>query len=140
MAKIADEIRAVHPTVNIVVRASEGCAARIDPDRVEQVVSNLLANAVAHGDASQPIEVALTVRPEAVSLTILNQGTPVEPAFLREMFNPFARSAKTQGQTTGLGLGLYIAERITDAHRGKLSVESSAGSGTRFELTLPRSS
>ena len=136
--KIADEVRAAHPGVEIFVRAEPGSAARFDADRIEQVVSNLLVNAVAHGDRAHPIEVALAAHPDRVSLSVRNQGTPIDPGFLPLIFNPFARGEKALGRAAGLGLGLYIAERIADAHRGKLSVTSSAQAGTCFELVLPR--
>jgi PAS domain S-box-containing protein len=138
VAKIVDEVRAAHPASTIDVRVEGDCSARIDSDRVEQVVSNLLGNAVTHGDTSKPIQVVLAGRPVAVSLMVQNHGTPIDPAFLPMLLNPFARAEKPRGRSTGLGLGLYISERIIDAHRGQLSVQSTQEAGTKFEVILPK--
>jgi signal transduction histidine kinase len=135
---IVEETRAAHPEVHIEMDAANECTARIDPDRFEEVVSNLLGNAVTHGDVTKAIKITLVARPETVRMTVENQGTPIDPAFLPLLFNPFARSQRPQGRSQGLGLGLYISERIIDAHRGSLSVRSTQEAGTRFEVILPR--
>jgi PAS domain S-box-containing protein len=140
VGKIVDEIRAAHPKSIIQLSVQGPCFARIDADRFEQVVSNLVENAVAHGDETKPIQVRLDGRKAAVSMAVQNQGTPIEPAFMPLLFNPFARGAQPRGRSAGLGLGLYISERVVDAHHGKLTVQSSQETGTRFEATLPRAS
>ncbi len=131
-AKIVDEVRAAHPSCAIELRTEGDCSTRIDSDRLEQVVSNLLENAVAHGDNGRPIQVLLLSRPRAISMTVHNYGPPIDPAFLPLLFNPFARSDKPRGSSAGLGLGLYVSERIVDAHGGTLTVQSSPEAGTRF--------
>ena len=75
------------------------------PRSFEQVVSNLLENAVTHGDEARPVEVVLSSRPEELRMTVHNHGTPIDPAFLPLLFNPFARSAKLQGSSAGTGPG-----------------------------------
>ncbi|HTB58082.1 MAG TPA: ATP-binding protein [Polyangia bacterium] len=136
--KIVDEVRTARPATSIKVRVEGSCAARIDPDRFEQVVSNLVGNAVAHGDTTQPINVVLTSSPQAVIMTVQNGGPPIAPELMPLLFNPFARDEKLRGLSTGLGLGLYISERIVHAHRGQLSVHSSQAEGTRVEVVLPK--
>ena len=71
-------------------------------------------------------------------MTVQNQGPPIDPDFLPLLFNPFARGQKPLLSSAGLGLGLYISERIVDAHHGILSVQSSDEAGTAFTVTLPR--
>lgn len=137
VTKIVDEIRAAHPSAKIELLVDGGCAARVDTDRFEQVVSNLIDNAVAHGDVTRPILVVLSCRKGEVTLSIENHGAPIPREFIPLLFNPFARVEKPAGRSAGLGLGLYISERIMDAHGGKLSVDSSAELGTRFVITLP---
>lgn len=137
VARIVDETRAAHPARTIELRAEEACTAFVDGDRLEQVVSNLLVNAVKHGDPDEPIEVTLAARDGVVSLSVQNQGTPIDPAFMPLLFNPFQRE-RPQRRSDGLGLGLYISERIVDAHGGKIQVESTEKTGTRFEVILPR--
>jgi PAS domain S-box-containing protein len=138
VSKIVDEVRIARPETSIKVRVEGSCAARIDPDRFEQVVSNLVGNAVAHGDTIQPINVVLTSSPQAVTMTVQNGGPPIAPEFMPLLFNPFARDEKLRGLSTGLGLGLYISERIIYAHHGRLSVQSSQEAGTCVEVILPK--
>jgi PAS domain S-box-containing protein len=138
VGKIVDEVRAAHPQSMIEVLTQHNCTAQIDADRVEQVISNLLENAVTHGERGRPIRVNLTSEPEAVSVTVHNYGRPIDPAFLPLLFNPFARGERARGSSAGLGLGLYISERIIVAHRGSLSVQSDQETGTQFHMVLPR--
>ena len=140
LTKIVDETRAGHPNCAIELDVPGPCAARIDPDRLEQVMSNLLGNALTHGDWSQPIRVELSCMPEWASLAVHNYGAPIPVDFLPQLFNPFAREQASRHASEGLGLGLYISERIVAAHGGTLSVQSSAAAGTRFEVRLPRGS
>jgi PAS domain S-box-containing protein len=138
VSKIVEEVRVANPLLRIELEAQGSCAARVDSDRFEQVISNLLGNAATHGDAARPIKVALEAKEGSVRLSVHNHGRPIDPAFLPLLFNPFARGEKPQGHSAGLGLGLYISERIIDSHRGQLFVHSTPEAGTRFEVILPR--
>jgi signal transduction histidine kinase len=138
VVKIVDEIRGASPGSLIEIRVDGDCSARIDSDRFEQVLSNLLGNAVTHGDPTRPIRVTLRAGPAAIVLTVQNQGPPIDPEFLPLLFNPFARGGKPLGRSAGLGLGLYISERIVDAHHGTLSAQSSSEAGTTFTVTVPK--
>ena len=137
--RMVDEARSAHPGRSIELRKSEGCFARVNPDRVEQVLSNLLGNAISHGATNRPIGVELSASAHAAHVAVHNFGRPIEPEVFPVLFNPFKRASRTpEGRRAeGLGLGLYIAERIATAHGGKIHVESSLEAGTRFELVLP---
>lgn len=138
MTKIVEEIRAAHPTRAIELRVDNPCLADVDADRIEQVISNLLGNAVTHGDAAQPVAVSVALRGGVASLAVHNSGKPIEPAVLAALFDPFTRfNPSARKSSDGLGLGLYIAERIVSAHGGKIAVDSSASEGTRFEAIIP---
>lgn len=137
VAKIADELRGAHPGRRIELSAGGPCLAHLDPDRIEQVVSNLLGNAVTHGDPERPITASVATRGEMVSVRVHNHGRPIEAANIPMLFDPWRRG-ETEGRD-GLGLGLYIAERIISAHGGTIEVESSEIGGTRFEVIFPRS-
>jgi signal transduction histidine kinase len=137
VAKIVDEIRVANPSRNIELQTRGPCIACVDGDRFEQVVSNLVGNAVAHGEPTRPILVSLIERGPVISLSVHNWGTPIDAELLPLIFDPFRRAKKSQGRADGLGLGLYIAERIVSAHGGKLEVVSSVEAGTRFEVVLP---
>ncbi|MFP2933788.1 ATP-binding protein [Pyxidicoccus sp. 3LG] len=108
-----------------------------DPDRLRQVLENLTANALKHSPEALPVE--LEVHEEArtggrwVRITVRDQGPGIAPELLPTLFERFARGPGS----TGLGLGLYLARRIVDAHGGTLEVTSKPGEGTRFEVALP---
>ena len=136
--KVVDELRVAHALPEIELRSEETCCARIDGDRIEQVVSNLVGNAIDHGDRNRPVSVGLTPHDDVVKLSVHNWGNPIAASFIPLLFDPFKRSEKPHGRSDGLGLGLYISERIVSAHGGKLRVESSFETGTLFEAILPR--
>ena len=138
LKKIVEEICAGHPNCTVHLDVQGVCAARVDPDRLEQVMSNLLGNALAHGDQSRPIRAELSCDPDWASIAVHNYGTPIPVDFLPLLFNPFTREQTYRQASEGLGLGLYISERIVAAHGGTLSVESSQEAGTRFDVRLPR--
>jgi signal transduction histidine kinase len=107
-----------------------------DSDRLAQVASNLIGNAVQHGTAGQPIDIHFDgTQPATVSLTISNAGSIPETA-LPHIFDPF-RGGPQQPRNEGLGLGLFIVQQIVHAHRGHIDVQCDAGS-THFQLALPR--
>lgn len=104
-----------------------------DEVRVGQVIANLLANAIAHGERPSDILVSLRGQEDAVVLAIRNRGKPIEPEQVATLFEPFRKGASS----AGLGLGLYIVKEIVSAHDGSVHVESN-DSGTTFEVMLPR--
>jgi len=138
VAGIVDETRAARPQASIDLSVDGDCAARIDADRFEQVVSNLLDNAVTHGEQGKPIRVEVVSKTNTVCLSVQNYGPPIDPAFLPLIFSPFARCETARQSSSGLGLGQYVSERIIAAHDGKLSVHSAPQTGTRFEAVIPR--
>ncbi|MEO8405264.1 MAG: PAS domain-containing sensor histidine kinase [Chitinophagaceae bacterium] len=90
-----------------------------DGSRICQLFSNLLANALTHGDASAPVEVQAIHQKHHFELSISNQGTPIPQNMIDHIFEPFTRE-KTRPSHNGLGLGLYIASQISHAHQGTL--------------------
>ncbi|TAK24332.1 MAG: PAS domain S-box protein [Myxococcaceae bacterium] len=103
-----------------------------DPDRLEQVLSNLISNAVAHGE--DPIDVTLHGQGDAVTLRVKNHGAPIPESVLSNLFEPYHGRERTEG----LGLGLYIVDEIVRAHGGTVTVRSVEGEGTTFTVVLPR--
>jgi nitrogen-specific signal transduction histidine kinase len=138
IARIVDEVRATNPTLRIDQWDGGPVVADFDTDRLEQVASNLLGNAVAHGDPQRPISVWAECDDTHARLCVHNHGTPIPPEFLGLLFDPFKRARSKRDGSGGLGLGLYIAERIMSAHGGSISVRSTASEGTRFDATFPR--
>jgi len=133
--QVVTEIRNVHPQRTI--RASIGDLQGLPCDRVRiaQLLSNLLANAVAHGDPEGDIEVIAQVEHGALMLGVKNQGH-IPEAILPHLFKPYSRPTGSAPQA-GLGLGLYIASQIAQSHGGHLHVASTAQSGTLFTFSLP---
>lgn len=103
--------------------------------RIAQLSSNLLANALHHGSASEPVRVFAQTTASTFELQVSNGGAPIVPELMEHLFKPFSRSAVKPGQQ-GLGLGLYIASQIAEAHDGTLTVESDARA-TRFTFRMP---
>jgi sigma-B regulation protein RsbU (phosphoserine phosphatase) len=118
------------------VREGSGNAS-VDPDRVSQVVTNLVGNAMVYGAKDQPIRVTSFVIDGVAGVRVHNFGPPV-PLELRErIFEPLQRGAdQLRGGSTSIGLGLYIVREIARAHGGEARLESSAEAGTTFEVVL----
>jgi signal transduction histidine kinase len=104
-----------------------------DPNRLAQAISNLVRNAVTHGEG----EVLVRVREagQQVELQVHNAGEPIPPDRLPLIFQPFERG---NNEGRGLGLGLYIVRAIATAHGGTVDAASSPNEGTTFRLSLPR--
>jgi signal transduction histidine kinase len=135
--KVVDELAAVNPARAIEVEASGDLSGTWDPDRLEQVVSNLVSNAVDHGDPALPVRVVLRGEAEQVVLAVSNGGPGIPPEVLAHLFEPFARGPEaTSRKGSGLGLGLYIAREIVRAHGGEVS--AIGGPDTTVTVRLPR--
>jgi signal transduction histidine kinase len=134
---IVEELRLTEGAPAIEIESSGDTRGLCDPERVLQVLSNLLGNAVQHGTPGQPIRVRIDgVSAEEMSFHISNSGK-IPPELLPCIFDPFRRSGiHTEGTRAGLGLGLYISQQIVAAHGGTLEVESE--NQTVFRVCLPR--
>lgn len=135
--QVLQELGDAHPQVRIEVSRSGSLGGRWDLDRLGQVVSNLVGNAVQHGTAGNPITVELDgTRPDLVRLSVANRGA-ISGEAVPTLFDPFKRAAMTRAGDRGLGLGLFIAREIVRAHGGDLALRTVDGT-TIFETTLPR--
>lgn len=137
VAKVVFEAGGAAPEHSIVLRGSRSCPLRVDPERFEEVVSNVVGNAVVHGDPAWPINVTVAELGAEVSISVQNCGPPIPSEMMPILFSPFARGARPRRGPVGLGLGLYISELIVTALGGRIEVESNEG-GTLFEIVLPR--
>lgn len=113
-----------------------------DEGRIAQVFSNLLGNALQHGSARRPITMQVESGGSDVLVRIHNEGKPIDPASVPAIFDPLVRFANPGTQTgaseSSLGIGLYIARVIVEAHGGDIAVTSDAEHGTTFSVRLPR--
>jgi signal transduction histidine kinase len=130
------EIRAGQPDALVRLHVSGDLRGEWDADRLEQVVSNLIGNAIQHGNGT-PITLTGQEQGHSVTLTVHNGGPPIPPEALPYVFEPLARG-RTEGASHSIGLGLFIARAIVSAHGGHIQVSSSAETGTTFTIELPK--
>ena len=108
-----------------------------DAERLCQVVTNLVGNAIHHGSPDQPVHIAVDgTQADAVTVTVANGGT-IAPELIAHLFDPFHGREREPGRHQGLGLGLFIAHQIVRGHHGHIEVVSRDGT-TRFSVKLPR--
>jgi PAS domain S-box-containing protein len=135
---IADELRPIHPSRYIDVRCQR-LRGLWDPDRLEQLFSNLIGNALLYSTPATPVTVDGRVVDLQVVIEVHNEGDPIPDEVQPTIFSPFRRGARDSriSKTSGLGLGLYISREVALAHGGDIDVQSSLADGTTFRVTLP---
>jgi signal transduction histidine kinase len=121
--QVVAELRAVHPKRAIEADISLSETIICDPARIAQLFSNLLGNALSHGDPHHPVRIFARTESGRFTLAVANAGPPIGEERLRTLFQPFKRGA-VGGRNQGLGLGLYIAAEIAAAHGGRLDARS----------------
>ncbi|MDC3961954.1 PAS domain-containing sensor histidine kinase [Polyangium jinanense] len=109
----------------------------VDAQRIEQVVENLLSNALKYGAPGTPIEVVAERRGCEVVISVRNQGPGITAEDMRALFERFQRGRARGGTIKGLGLGLYIVRGLVEAHGGRVEAESVPGETTTFSFSLP---
>lgn len=136
-----DEVRTVYPDQSIEIETRADQKGEWDPARISQMLVNLIGNAAEHSPAETPITIEIGEGEGAITLAIHNRGPVIHPERMAGIFNPMkaatAGGSASGGPTGNLGLGLYIAERIVNAHDGRIDVESSEAEGTTFTVHLP---
>jgi len=133
---IVDEMRPAWPRHALTMQADGPCTGNWDPERLAQICSNLIGNALEHSAADSPIDVSVTVTPQGAELTVSNQGAAIPAGVLATLFEPFRRGGGLKSTSKGVGLGLYIVAEIVRAHGGTIAAESNAVT-TRFSVRLP---
>ena len=142
-AEALDDIRAVEPTREFIHEVSGDLHISADGSRMRQVLSNLLNNAIQHGDEKAPIALRARGDEGAIVLSVENSGKPIPVDALKIIFEPLIQLSDTtthldKRPKSSLGLGLFIAREIVLAHQGTIGVESTGDSGTVFTIRLPR--
>lgn len=108
-----------------------------DPQRVEQVVINLLTNAIKYSPSGKKVEVFLTTDTRQVKIGVKDEGLGIPADRLEQIFNRFYRVEELNSNISGLGIGLYISKEIIERHNGKIWVDSTLEKGSTFWITLP---
>lgn len=134
LEQVVDELRGLHPAHAIDAAIAPGLRLRCDPERIAQLLSNLLKNALVHGADDTPVHVAADVHDSEFVLSVTNQGRELPAEVIRQLFKPYWRASSRLG-SEGLGLGLYIVDQIARAHGGTIQAESGKGM-TRFVFRL----
>lgn len=141
LERVVEELRMVNPNAKILLESPVSAIGLYDAARLEQVFSNLIGNAVQHGDPQGAITVALTATDDTLRFTVHNTGAVIPEEVLGSIFNPLDRyspeSPIDKGPHASLGLGLFIASEIVSAHQGHVDVTSSAEAGTVFVVEIP---
>jgi len=136
-SKILEELRAAHPQAMVELSLEGDLRGEWDSDRLEQVISNLVSNAMDHGLDGQPIALALRGYRDEVEVEVVNQGE-MPKEVLDHAFEAFHRGPEQTGRkASGLGLGLYIAREIVRRHGGEIAIRSER-CATRIATRLPR--
>lgn len=136
LQQVANEIRLISPENAINVQLAIEEPVYSDRDRLGQLASNLLANAVTHGAPEQPIQFEAFTDGQQFILSVSNAGEPIPEEVQASLFQPFFRG-DVRSSRNGLGLGLFIASEVAKAHDGTLDVTSDKNE-TRFTLRMPR--
>ena len=121
--QVIAELRGDYPDREIVVQLSLGGPLLVDAGRMAQLLSNLLKNALVHGDGKRPVRVHVTQQGGALEIIVANDGPAIPEETVSQLFKPFWRGKPVFGQK-GLGLGLFIVSEIALSHNGELDVVS----------------
>lgn len=135
ITQVVNELKVVYPNRLIVTDINLNKEVRGDYKRIAQLFSNLLGNAISHGDKGTAIVVKAKTESSGFELCVINKGNKISSEAKRHLFKPFSRGKLHQGQE-GLGLGLFIASEIAKAHNGHLSVDSTDDE-TCFTFQIP---
>jgi signal transduction histidine kinase len=109
-----------------------------DEDRISQVLSNLVSNAIKYSPDGGEIKITGKVMPEYVVICVSDQGPGIAPDDIPHVFDRFYRSSDATRKTKGAGLGLYLARAVIEAHRGRIWVDPKPGDGARICFSLPK--
>jgi signal transduction histidine kinase len=134
-----EEMRSANPGREVVLSRSGNGHGDWDADRVAQIVTNLVDNALRHGDAGTPVQIATIDEGDGMRLEVHNFGEAIREEDRAALFEPFRRGEAGEARArSSVGLGLYIVDQLVRAHGGAIEVLSSEGEGTTFRLRLPR--
>jgi signal transduction histidine kinase len=136
LSNVVTELQDGKPDRRIQLDAAIDSPVECDASRTQQVLSNLISNALTHGSPESPVRVSVVTSDTDLIMRVWNDGTPIPAESMAKIFEPFWRQSSDAGRG-GLGLGLHICSQIVRAHGGQLTVTSSATEGTEFTVRLP---
>jgi signal transduction histidine kinase len=136
-SEVVEDVVVTRPERSVAIDTQGDCRGTWDADRLRQVLQNLVVNALQHTTEEIPVRVSTRAEDRHVICDVHNGGPAMSEETLAHLFEPFQRGARAGG-SRGMGLGLYIARHIVQAHGGTLEVRSSSQEGTTFTVRLPR--
>ena len=136
-SRAIEEVESAYPGRDIALVCARDVEGTWDSSRIVQLLTNPLTNALQHGDAVGVVSVTVSKKANSVLIEVHNEGEPINPSALRTLFDPLYRRASTDAPTgtlesSGLGLGLFIASQIARSHGGHVKVVSTREGGTTF--------
>lgn len=139
MGETVDELRTVYPGRKLKHRGLGQGPCRADPNRLEQLIGNLVSNAVAYGAPEKDVTVTSSLSADSFVVAVHNEGSPIPESSQAGLFLPMARGTDTSSSGgRSVGLGLFIVSEIAKAHGGLARVQSSLEQGTTFSVVIPR--
>jgi CheY-like chemotaxis protein len=135
--RTVEELRGANAGRAMTVESAGDATTVGDPERLVQLFSNLVGNALTHGRPDEPITATVVGRDRDVAVIVHNHGE-IPPELISTLFEPFHGRPQRASNSGGLGLGMFIARQIAHAHGGDISVESSPATGTTVTVQLPR--
>jgi signal transduction histidine kinase len=137
---VADAIAIMQPTIThqLIVEGPENCTAYGDKERINQVILNLLTNAIKYSPESDKVLINIKSNKENITITVQDFGIGIDQEYLERIFERFYRiEGEVEKNFAGFGIGLYISTEIINRHNGKIGVESKKGEGSIFYFTIP---
>lgn len=119
------------------INAQQQCLVKVDPEKINQVLSNLITNAIKYSNECTKITIELVDEENKVQISVIDQGLGISEEFIGKLFKPFqVTSNNSTGGEKSTGLGLFITKRIVESHKGKIWVKSEKNKGSEFIFTL----
>jgi len=137
MTEVMDAVVLSNPTHTITLNLANPGYVNIDKLRIEQVLINLVGNAVKYSDKDKPVSITLTNGEDSITVSIKDEGVGLSEENLSKVFDKFFRAEDMASKTSGLGMGLYITNHIVKGHQGTIWAESKEQEGSTFSFSLP---
>lgn len=139
MAEEVEQLRGAHPHRRIELTVTGDCRAQWDGVRSQQLLRNLVSNAIKYGAPDTPVRVALRCEETEIRLDVTNSGPPIDPSVLSKIFDPLKQGVALgdRADRNSIGLGLFIVREIARAHDGEVEVRCDGGE-TTFSVRMPR--
>ncbi|WP_262147615.1 PAS domain-containing sensor histidine kinase [Chryseobacterium foetidum] len=137
VSNCVESIQIADDSHKIILSGDDEIYVNIDESQITQVVNNIIGNAVKYSPKSKPIYINISKVANYVKISVKDQGLGISHSDKSKIFERFYRAGSTQKQYPGMGIGLYVSQKIIDNHKGTIWVESELGHGSTFHFTIP---